>query len=315
MSPAFAQRIGLGCGRLRAGLERQESKRIIETALDLGIRYFDTAPSYGDGCSERVLGEVLNSARSDVLICTKVGLARTSRNGALAAARFVAKSLARPFVTNYHFRFGRSSIHTDESNSHVTFELASVRASVEESLRCLRTAYVDCLMLHEPTLEDPVDEINRLLQQYVRDGVVHCLGVGTGGPIEQLPMYGSVLQCLFRPGKSLHQVDKRLIVHGALREYSATQFDRCWMNTGLYRTMQGSPKMQEIASGRPGFLLAAIASVFDNCKILISTQKHKRLIDTVRAAMIWNEYLNSILDDCVYASLEEFVSAYYAGGK
>lgn len=312
MSPAFAQRIGLGCGRLRAGLERQESKRIIETALDLGIRYFDTAPSYGDGCSEGVLGEVLNSVRSDVVICTKVGLARTSRNGALAAARFVAKSLARPFVANYHFRFGRSSIRTDESNSHGTFELASVRASVEGSLRCLRTDYVDCLMLHEPTMDDPVDELDCLLQQYVHDGVVRCLGVGTGGPIERLPIYGSVVQCLFRPGKSLHRVDKKLIVHGALREYSAAKFDRCCMNTGLHRTMQISAKMQNMGSGRPGFLLAAIASLFGDCRILISTQKHKRLIDTVRAATIWHEYLNGIRDDCIYASLEEFVSAYYA---
>ena len=59
----MTDRLGFGCGRLRAGLEERNSRRLIEAALERGIRYFDTAPSYGDGASERVLGLGLREVR------------------------------------------------------------------------------------------------------------------------------------------------------------------------------------------------------------------------------------------------------------
>ena len=55
--------IGLGCGRLVGRSTLIQSARIVETALDLGIRYFDVAPSYGMGTAEEVLGHVTGDSK------------------------------------------------------------------------------------------------------------------------------------------------------------------------------------------------------------------------------------------------------------
>src|SRR5262245_18770628 len=54
--------LGFGCGAVGGLMVRGgpgEQRRAVERAIDAGIRYFDTAPSYGDGCSEENLGRVL----------------------------------------------------------------------------------------------------------------------------------------------------------------------------------------------------------------------------------------------------------------
>src|SRR5690606_38326871 len=91
----IGQRLGFGCGRLKGGGERATSRRLIHTALDHGIRYFDTAPPYGLGASESVLGDALKGRPETVVVATKAGLARPASAGFMQAARAVVKPLAR----------------------------------------------------------------------------------------------------------------------------------------------------------------------------------------------------------------------------
>ena len=82
--------IGLGCGRLVGRSTLIQSARIVETALDLGIRYFDVAPSYGMGTAEEVLGHVTGDSK-EVVIATKVGIPRphySARNNFLSSSSF-----------------------------------------------------------------------------------------------------------------------------------------------------------------------------------------------------------------------------------
>ena len=64
-----------------------ESKKIIERALDRGVTFFDTANMYGNGESERIVGEALSGRRDQVQIATKVGLLK---NEGLGKARIIA---------------------------------------------------------------------------------------------------------------------------------------------------------------------------------------------------------------------------------
>src|SRR4029450_3367141 len=69
--------LGFGCGAVGGLLvkgERKEMLRVVARALELGITYFDTARSYGDGVSEANLGLVLAELKPDVLVGTKVQL-------------------------------------------------------------------------------------------------------------------------------------------------------------------------------------------------------------------------------------------------
>ena len=74
--------LGFGCGNV-GGLiirgEPEERLRAVATAISLGINYFDTAPSYGDGVSETNLGRALKELKAEVFVGTKVGLAAEER--------------------------------------------------------------------------------------------------------------------------------------------------------------------------------------------------------------------------------------------
>ena len=91
--------IGFGCGPT-AGLmlsgDRAAQEKAVGTSLDLGITYFDTAPGYGDGVSEKALGDTFRALKARPVIATKIAL-EESDFGDMAAAveRSIDKSLSR----------------------------------------------------------------------------------------------------------------------------------------------------------------------------------------------------------------------------
>src|SRR5207302_10622170 len=66
-------RVGLGCNNFGWRLDLEGTRAVVEAALEAGITHFDTAETYGDGNSERFLGELLEGRREDVVIATKFG--------------------------------------------------------------------------------------------------------------------------------------------------------------------------------------------------------------------------------------------------
>jgi len=96
--------------------DRGEALRIVARSLDAGCTFFDTAPGYGGGRSEELLGEGLRGRRHGVVICTK-------------------------------FSHHRGEGLGDD------FETEHIRGVLEGSLRRLQTDYVDILLLHNPPRE------------------------------------------------------------------------------------------------------------------------------------------------------------------
>lgn len=90
---------GFGCGAVGGLMTRgpaAEQERAVARALELGVTYFDTAPSYGDGESERNLGRILRLLKPEVVVGTKVRLADDARGRIGAAiAEALEQSLAR----------------------------------------------------------------------------------------------------------------------------------------------------------------------------------------------------------------------------
>jgi aryl-alcohol dehydrogenase-like predicted oxidoreductase len=111
--------IGLGAWQLANpdwGIDdKGEALRIIQKSLEAGCNFFDTAPGYGGGRSEELLGEGLKSVRKDVIICTKFS------------------------------HYGEDSTRD--------FEAQNIRPVLEGSFRALQTDYVDILLLHNPPRE------------------------------------------------------------------------------------------------------------------------------------------------------------------
>src|SRR5690242_20465259 len=123
-----ASRIGLGTwaigGWMWGGADEAQSIATIHSAVERGVTLIDTAPVYGFGRSEEIVGKARaeGGLRNKVRIATKVGLAW--KDGAV-------------------FRDSRP---------------ARIRKEIEDSLRRLRTDYIDLYQVHWPDLETPIAE-------------------------------------------------------------------------------------------------------------------------------------------------------------
>ena len=137
--------IGYGAMGLSPGVFGQttdaHSIRTIHHAIDSGVNFFDTAPVYGEGHNETLLGKAIQDRRSNVLIGTKFGLTAMS---------------------------GASSFDGTPKNA---------RISLESSLARLRTSYVDILYLHRVDPDVPIEESVGEMSKLVADGKVRYLGL------------------------------------------------------------------------------------------------------------------------------------------
>jgi aryl-alcohol dehydrogenase-like predicted oxidoreductase len=136
--------VGLGCNNFGRRLDTDATRAVVVAAIDAGITLLDTAESYGGaGQSEEILGEVLAGRRDQVVLATKFGGNADMGYGPAAGAKG-----------------GRSYI---------------VRA-VEQSLRRLRTDYIDLYQLHAPDPATPIEETLMALGELVAQGKVRYIG-------------------------------------------------------------------------------------------------------------------------------------------
>jgi aryl-alcohol dehydrogenase-like predicted oxidoreductase len=140
-SGLIASAIGVGCFPFGGYVDQPTMQAVVDQALELGINYFDTANSYGIGKSEQALGAALaGGKRQQALIATKFG----NRTG-------------------------------DGPNDIGASRMATIRAC-EDSLRRLKTDYIDLYQLHWPDHETPIEETLRALDDLVRAGKVRYIG-------------------------------------------------------------------------------------------------------------------------------------------
>ncbi|MGF3055728.1 aldo/keto reductase [Microbacterium sp. YY-01] len=140
--------VGLGCNNFgRAGTATeslQGTRAVLDAAIDSGVVFLDTADMYGrdPGLSETLMGEALEGRRDSVVLATKFGHERDME---------------------YNFPAGRGSRRY-------------VRRAVEESLRRLRTDWIDLYQLHLPDPQTPIAETIDALDELVNEGKIRYYG-------------------------------------------------------------------------------------------------------------------------------------------
>jgi aryl-alcohol dehydrogenase-like predicted oxidoreductase len=133
--------VGLGCNNFGIRCDLEQTRAVVNKALDLGITLFDTADSYGRrGGSETLLGQILGSRRKEVVLATKFGTAMDDEGTRKGASR----------------RY--------------------IMTAVEASLRRLQTDWIDLYQLHHPDSTVPIEETLRALDDLVRQGKVRHIG-------------------------------------------------------------------------------------------------------------------------------------------
>jgi D-threo-aldose 1-dehydrogenase len=167
--------LGFGCANLMGRLTRRESLRLLDAAFDSGIRHFDTAPLYGFGEAESVLGDLLKSCRSRVTVATKFGITPPKRSAGLAAA----KSAARAVVTVFPGLRGQIRQRADQMTRRNAFHVDDCRRSLQNSLRELRTDYIDILLMHEVAPEQITAELIDFLENAKGQGLIREYGTAT----------------------------------------------------------------------------------------------------------------------------------------
>lgn len=172
---AASTRLGYGCSQLMGGITHRESIALLETAFDSGIRHFDTAPSYGYGQAESVLGEALRSKRAQVTIATKFGI-RSPRNRNLLG---IARRIVLPVISRLPSVKSRLSRAAGGLVGRTLFSPDELRASIDASLAALRTDHIDILLLHEAVVADLSDELFGELQRSVQAGKIRSFGIGS----------------------------------------------------------------------------------------------------------------------------------------
>ena len=94
--------LAMGCGSRFLMYSADEASGVLEKALALGINYFDTAMDYGDGESERRVGQVIATRRKDVFVATKVPTRARTRDAALREVEASLKRLQTDHVDLLH---------------------------------------------------------------------------------------------------------------------------------------------------------------------------------------------------------------------
>ncbi|MCA1644248.1 MAG: aldo/keto reductase [Chloroflexi bacterium] len=146
--------IGFGCWEMGnpgyGGSDDNEMVAAVNHAIDLGVTVFDTAPNYGFGGSEEVLGRGLGRRRQEVILVSKVGITWDP-------VTFTAK-----FDGRY----------------------STIKRTNEESLRRLGTDFLDLVLLHWPDPETPIDESMRALEELRAEGKARHVGVSNSSAYE-----------------------------------------------------------------------------------------------------------------------------------
>ena len=166
---------GLGCTNL-GSVSSRTGVRLVHQALDLGIRFFDTADAYGAGGSELVVGRALQRRRDQAFVATKGGYLFRERTG----LEQMARSLARPAVRQVaRFAGSDSTARLAGSSGYAAqdFSAPYLRLALEGSLRRLGTDYVDLYQLHGPR-GVCADDVMALMVDLRSEGKIRGFGVG-----------------------------------------------------------------------------------------------------------------------------------------
>ncbi len=151
---------GIGGGFQFPDTDDGESVRVIHAALDAGINCIDTAPVYGFGHSEEIVGQAIKGRRDRVILSTKCGLWWGDEEG------------------SYRFTWEGRRVKRNLSPR-------TIRIEVEESLRRLGTDYIDIYYTHNPAIEPyltPVEDTVATLLDLKREGKIRAIGASNCEP-------------------------------------------------------------------------------------------------------------------------------------
>jgi methylglyoxal reductase len=166
-----ASAVAFGGGPIGGGpwgeVDENQAIAAIRSVIDEGINLIDTAPVYGFGTSEELIGKAIAGRRQQVFVATKCGLVWHIAKGDPFHKTFCGKSVSRYLGPE------------------------SIRYEIEQSLRRLATDYIDLYQTHWQDSTTPITDTMETLLDLKREGKIRAIGVSNCS-IEQLKQYQAV---------------------------------------------------------------------------------------------------------------------------
>lgn len=158
-----ASAVGLGTwaigGWMWGGSDEAESVKAIQASLEAGVSLIDTAPAYGLGRSEEIVGRAIAGRRDEAVIATKCGLVWHTQKG------------------NHFFEQDGKPVHRHLGRDSIIHE-------VEQSLRRLGTDYIDLYITHWQDATTPIEETVRALEELKTSGKIRAIGASNVNRVE-----------------------------------------------------------------------------------------------------------------------------------
>ncbi|OZG70397.1 aldo/keto reductase [Hahella sp. CCB-MM4] len=159
--------IGLGTwamgGWMWGGTDEQQSIEAIRESIKQGVSLIDTAPAYGLGRSEKLVGEAIKGQREKVILATKCGLV-------------------------WHTNEGGYFFNEEGKDVHRFLGAESIRYELDQSLERLQTDYIDLYITHWQDPSTPIEETMSTLLELKREGKIRAIGI-SNATIDELKEY------------------------------------------------------------------------------------------------------------------------------
>jgi aryl-alcohol dehydrogenase-like predicted oxidoreductase len=162
-------------GWMWGGADENKAIAAVQAALDQGINLLDTAPIYGYGRSEELIGRAIQDRRDQAILATKCGMVWDREEG------------------EFFFHADEKGIQSRQSEKKIykCLRPASIRDELEKSLKRLRTDHIDLYQTHWQDKTTPIADTMVALLKLKEEGKIRAIGV-SNATTEQIKEYGPI---------------------------------------------------------------------------------------------------------------------------
>ena len=279
----MTNKLGFGCASLSSMKSSRSVNRLLQTAYNLGITHFDTAPLYGQGFSETLLGTFIKNKRDKITVTTKFGLGNYSVSNippVLALPLNYYRKTLKWKLSKSQLRESKPANEIDGNQTDLKTQAvkriskAEIESSLSKSLIRLNTDYIDYYLLHENIPLNIEEDAMEFLLRMKQRGIILALGIGSNlKMIDSLAdnsiMNWQVLQYEYVPG----QFSKLLEKHSGKIHFIHSSLKYC--KNILAKDIP--------AESQAGYVLADCARQNISGKVLFSTRNISRLEKNLRS--------------------------------
>jgi len=269
--------VGLGCNNFGMRIDADQTRAVVDAAIDAGINYFDTAEGYGGGKSEEFLGAALAGRRESVHVATKWGMLPAADgapgNGTREAVRTAIEGSLQRLGTDYidHYQF-----HNPDPDTPIADTLAALAELVSEGkVREVGCSNLTAAQLDEAAVAGPASFVtvqnhySLLTRDPETNGVLDACGRHAIGFVPYFPLESGLLTGKYRAGEDLPEgsrlaawgdpagmfiTDERLATVAAISDWAAdrgrTVLDAAmsWLtsNPQVSTVISGATKVEQV---------------------------------------------------------------------